>query len=139
MNTGGSSANPVLVSIDATPANPSLKVGTQAKLTITGHLSDGTTTLSIAPPFFSSSAPTVAPVDQAGNVSALAVGSATITVTDNSFTTTTTITVTPGLASVRYLYTFGSIPSDGVQPAGFIQASDGNFYGSTIAGGQGGN
>jgi uncharacterized repeat protein (TIGR03803 family) len=137
MNTGGSSTNAVLVSIDTTPANPSLAVGKQVKLIITGHLSDGTTTSSVAPPFFSSSAPTVAPVDQAGNVSALAIGSTTITVTVNAITTTTIVTVTAGLASVSYLYSFGLVQSDGVQPAGFIQASDGNFYGSTMAGGAG--
>ncbi len=100
INTGGSGGKAVLVSITATPANPSLAVGTQVTLTITGNLSDGTTTTSVAPPFFSSSAPTVAPVDQAGNVSALAVGSATITVTVNAITTTTTVTVTAGLASL---------------------------------------
>jgi uncharacterized repeat protein (TIGR03803 family) len=136
-STGGTTSNPTLVSIDATPNNPTIEVGTQVRLTITGHLSDGTSTSSLQPPYFTSSQPAVAAVDSAGNVSALAVGSTTITVTDTTFTTTATITVTPGLAAVTYLYTFGSVPADGVQPANLIQASDGNFYGTAMDGGTG--
>lgn len=33
------------------------------------------------------------------------------------------------------IYSFGSSPSDGIVPNGFIQASDGNFYGTTASGG----
>lgn len=44
--------------------------------------------------------------------------------------------ITPIGPAVSTIYTFGSQPSDGVQPYGaLLQASDGNFYGTTAAGG----
>jgi uncharacterized protein (TIGR03437 family) len=46
--------------------------------------------------------------------------------------------ITPG-GTLTTLYTFGATPTDGVSPAaGLIQASDGNFYGTTTSGGMGG-
>ena len=46
--------------------------------------------------------------------------------------------ITPG-GTLTTLHTFGTTPTDGVGPAaGLIQASDGNFYGTTAAGGMGG-
>ena len=46
--------------------------------------------------------------------------------------------ITP-TGTLTTLYTFGATPTDGVGPAaGLIQASDGNFYGTTVAGGMGG-
>jgi Bacterial Ig-like domain (group 2) len=54
----------------------------------------------IQTPVFSSSAASVATVDASGNVTAVAVGTATITATDpgNSLTASDTVTVVPGTA-----------------------------------------
>jgi uncharacterized protein (TIGR03437 family) len=49
----------------------------------------------------------------------------------------TVFKVTPA-GTLTVLHTFGMTPTDGVSPqSGLIQASDGNFYGTTEAGGQG--
>jgi uncharacterized protein (TIGR03437 family) len=50
----------------------------------------------------------------------------------------TIFTSTPA-GTLTTLHTFGTTPTDGVSPAaGMIQGSDGNFYGTTTAGGMGG-
>jgi uncharacterized repeat protein (TIGR03803 family) len=136
-SNGGSSSNtpPALQSIDITPANASVQVGKSLDLTATGHYSNGTTG-PIYPMLWSSTMTSVATVDVSGRVSAMAAGSSTITVTSNEIAGSVTIVVTPGPAAVSYLYSFGLVPSDGTQPNGpLLQASDGNFYGTTRAGG----
>jgi uncharacterized protein (TIGR03437 family) len=37
--------------------------------------------------------------------------------------------------SLTSLYSFGSAPTDGLNPVGLVQSADGNFYGATYAGG----
>lgn len=131
---GSSTSPPILISIAAAPESPSLKVGTQIKLVITGQMSDGSATQAVGAPYFASSAPTVAPVDQSGNVSALAVGSTTITVSLGSITTTATVTVTPGLATVSYVGAITSPPVDNIPSVALIRTSNGDAYGSTTSG-----
>lgn len=62
--------------------------------------------------------------------------SGVVTPAPSAPTPTPTSTPTPVQASVDYLYVFGSTPGDGTQPNGYLLlASDGNFYGTTRAGG----
>ena len=132
---GSTSSPPALQSIEITPAHPSVQVGKILDLTATGHYSNGTTG-PVYPMLWSSTVTSVATVDVSGRVSATAAGSSTVTVTSNEIVGSVTIEVTPGPAAVSYLYSFGLVPSDGVQPNGpLLQASDGNFYGTTGAGG----
>lgn len=127
----------VLRSIDFTPANVSLRVGTMLELKATGHYSDGTSH-TMSPETWNSSQKTVASVDELGVVSGFTAGTVTITGTRDNISGTIKVTVLPGNASVEYLYSFGGFdnPSDAGQPNGpLLQASDGNFYGTTRGGG----
>jgi len=63
-------------------------------------------------------------------------GSTTITATFNGLAASTSATVTAVQVTLTYLYTFQTVPTDGGQPNGpLLQANDGNFYGTTRAGG----
>ncbi len=135
---GSGSAPAVLTSIAMSPATPTLTVGTNVQLRATGNYSDGTTRVLSGVASWMSSATQVATVDTGGNVSAIASGSATIGATYSGLTASTTVTVTPTplQVTVTYLHRFQADPLDGGQPNGpLLQASDGNFYGTTRAGG----
>ncbi len=129
----GSGTPAVLQSIDITPANASVPVGKTLQLIATGYYSNGTTK-QVYPTTWSSGTSSVATVSASGLVSAFAAGSSTITATSNQIAASTTITVTPSSGSVSYLFSF--LGAEGAQPNGpLLQASDGNFYGTTRAGG----
>jgi trimeric autotransporter adhesin len=106
----------VLKSIQITPPNPSLAKGTTEQLTATGIFTDGTTedlTLSAS---WTSSDRDVAKVTSIGMhrgfVAALAVGSATITATQEGISGSTTVTVTPAaLKSVTVTPVNPSLPA----------------------------
>jgi uncharacterized protein YjdB len=88
-----------VVSIAITPANPSIAQGLNLQLTATGTFSDGSMQNITTLVTWSSSNPSVAPVSEnsgtAGQVTGLAVGSATITAELNGVPpATTTVTVT---------------------------------------------
>lgn len=132
----GSGDDPVVLrSMVITPANPTLKAGASLNLTATGNYSDGTTRVLSGSANWTSSATRVATVAPGGVVSAVAAGSTTITATSGGIAASTTVTV-KSQATVTYLHIFGVEPSDGAQPNGpLLHASDGNFYGTTRAGG----
>jgi uncharacterized repeat protein (TIGR03803 family) len=131
--TGVPGLHATLQSIDVTPPNPSVAVGKTLALIAVGHYSDAS--CAEDPNVTWSSATTsVATIDN-GLLSALATGSAAITATDNNVAGSTTVTVTPGPGAVSYLFSFGSMAGSGGQPNGpLLQASDGNFYGTTAVG-----
>jgi uncharacterized repeat protein (TIGR03803 family) len=134
---GGSNSNSAsLQAIAITPTNPGQQLGKTRQLIAMGAYSDGTMRDVSSTATWSSSTTSVATVNAAGLVSTVAIGSSTITATLNGVHGSATMMVTAGPAIESILYRFGTTPSDGVQPIGpIIQATDGNFYGTTGAGG----
>lgn len=132
--SGGSSV--VLRSMAITPANPTLQARATSNLVATGTYSDGTTRDLSGSASWTSSATQVATVAPGGVVNAVGDGSTTITATHSGVSTSTIVTVKSAQVSVSYLHIFGIAPADAAQPDGpLLQASDGNFYGTTLAGG----
>ncbi len=84
---------PHVVSIDLTPATPSLAAGTSVELVATATYSDTTTADITALATWSSSAPGVATAD-AGHIAGLVAGSAEVSAALEGVTGTTTVTVT---------------------------------------------
>jgi uncharacterized protein YjdB len=102
----GGSVAPTLVSIAVTPASPTLAPGATQQLTVTGTYSDSSTANLTAGSTFVSSSTGAATVSAAGLVTAVAVGTATITATHTASgrTATSSVTVssggTPTLSSI---------------------------------------
>jgi len=138
---GGSGGSPaLLVSIAISPARPTMTAGTTLQLNATGTYSDGTTQNLSGSVTWTSSVTQVATVTSNGLVSAVAAGSTLIAATLGGIGTNETVTVTavPPAVTLTFIHNFGSVPGggDGVQPNGpLLQASDGNFYTTTRAGG----
>jgi trimeric autotransporter adhesin len=86
-----------LVSLTLAPANPTLAAGTSQALTATANYSDGSSVDVTTSAVWSSDTTTVATVSNAagsqGNVTAIAVGKATIAATFNGVAGSTTVTV----------------------------------------------
>lgn len=93
-------AEVTLDSIAVSPATLTLTVGLSQKLTVTGTYSDGTTSTLLTDLVWGSSAPAVAAVND-GDVKAVAVGSAAITVTWAGKSATASVTaVAPVLTAI---------------------------------------
>ena len=121
----------VLQTIEVTPASPSLLAGNILQLTATGHYSDGSTSQISGQ--WSSSSSAVATVDVYGKLDAIAPGSSRIGVTSGGVEGSTVVSVSAAPV-VAFLYSFSGL--NGSQPNGpLLQANDGNFYGTTRAGG----
>lgn len=136
---GASGGSATLTSIAITPPNPTVQAGGSRNLVATGGYSDGATRDITGSVTWTSSSIQVATITAGGVVNAIAAGSTTITATVGGITATTSVTVTASggtsQATVTYLHEFRGVP-DGNQPNGpLLQASDGNFYGTTRAGG----
>ena len=84
----------VLTSLAVTPPTATLPRGTSVDLVATGTFSDTTTQDLSTQVTWSSSAPAVAAVSSAGAVTALSLGTATITATSAGFAATADVTVT---------------------------------------------
>jgi uncharacterized repeat protein (TIGR03803 family) len=133
---GSGSNNVVLQAIAITPTNPGQQLGMTLQLVATGTYSGGTTRDVSSTATWSSSNTSVATVSAAGLVSTVAIGTSTITATSGGVMGRGTMVVTARPATESILYTFGTTASDAVQPSGsLLQASDGNFYGTTVSGG----
>ena len=85
----------LLSSISVTPTDPSMAEGSYRLFTATGKYSDGTSEVIRSQATWSSSDTTVVTVTYGGLVTAVAPGTATITVTQGSIWGHTTVTVTP--------------------------------------------
>ena len=89
---------PILTTIEVTPTNPAIAVGTTQRLTATGIYSDGTKSDVTVAVTWSIPSPNIATVsnltDSNGIVTAVAPGSIVITATSGSISGTTTLTVT---------------------------------------------
>jgi uncharacterized repeat protein (TIGR03803 family) len=136
-STSGASngASVVLESIAVTPTNPTLVFGQTLQLLVTGTYSDGTTRDISATAIWSSTAPSVTELSTSGLVSSAGIGTSQVFATSGTFQASTTVVVTAGTATESILHTFGPGETDGLAPDYLIQASDGNFYGTTLSGG----
>lgn len=128
--------------IAITPSNGSALIGTTLQLDASATYSDGTTQDVSSTATWSSSSTVVATVSASGLVDAVALGNSSITATLDGVAGHATVAVTAGTGIESVLHIFGETASgatttlDGSQPqAPPIQASDGNFYGTTSAGG----
>ncbi len=91
---GGQPAQVVLVSIEVTPTNPRIALGTTQQLTATGIYSNNTKQDLTKTATWTSTAPACATVSTAGLASAVKVGSAAITAAMGTVSGGTTLTVT---------------------------------------------
>jgi uncharacterized repeat protein (TIGR03803 family) len=135
-----SSNNVALRTIGVTPASSSQQLGKTLQLVATGTYSDGTTRDVSSTATWMSSKTSVAAISAAGLVSTVSIGAVTITATLDGVAGQAIMTVTPGPAIESTLYTFGTaapILEDPNSP--LLQASDGDFYGTTATGGANGN
>jgi trimeric autotransporter adhesin len=102
--------NAVLVSIAITPANSQVFLGTLNQFTATGTFSDQSTKDITGSVTWSSSNPSAASINGGGLVTALALGSLTISATSNSITGSTSVTVQSStLTSITIVPANGSI------------------------------
>jgi len=129
---GTGTGQPTLSSIAISPPSPNLVVGTTLSLALTGTYSDGSTRDLSASAVWTSNAVSVAAIT-GSTVSAVAPGTATVMATYGGLSVSTVVTVQS--AALTYLHYFGP-PPDASQPNGpLLLASDGNFYGTSRAGG----
>ncbi len=91
--------NAVLDGLQITPESPSIANGTSTSLTVTGQYSDGTNQDLTSQVAWQSSDTSIATVDSSGVVSAVAVGSATITATLGTTSVSINLTVSSALLS----------------------------------------
>ncbi|MBJ6800881.1 DUF3443 family protein [Geomonas propionica] len=117
---GGGSKGPALTSITVTPGDSTLSVGTTGRFTATGTYSDNSTRDITNQVSWSSSVTGVATISNAsgnkGVVTAVSVGTTTLTAKVGSFNASTTLTTTPALtpvANVMPLTVNGSLCSPG--------------------------
>lgn len=131
----GGGGSITLRSLQITPSGPDVEAGTTQVLQAMGSYSDGSTRDLSGAVSWSTSAGNLATV-AGGTVTAIAQGTVTITASYSGITTTTIVTVTPRQGAISYLHIFAIADNDGGQPNGpLMLASDGNFYGTTRAGG----
>ena len=101
----------LLSSISVTPTDPSMPAGSNKLFTATGTYSDGTSEVLRTEAVWSSSDTTVVTANYGGLVTAVAPGTATITVTEGSISGHTTVTVTPlTLSSISVTHASPTIP-----------------------------
>jgi len=98
--------NPTLSTITVGPATPTLTIGTTQQMSATATYDDGTTQSLTSGVYWATSDDTVASITTAGNVTAVGVGSATITAEAGTVSGSTTVTVTvANLQSINILPT----------------------------------
>ena len=107
---------PTLVSIDVTPTNPSIALGTTEQFTAMGVYTDSSKQNLTATVKWTSATATVATINAAGLATSAAVGSSVITATLGSVSGTSTLTVTAAT-----LVSIGITPGSANLPLGTTQ------------------
>jgi len=115
-NTGLNVTPATLQSIEVTPSDPVIGVGTTQQFVATGTFSDGVTQNLTAQVTWSASPDSIAGVSPDGKAAAFAAGSTTIAATLGSISASTTLQVTPAT-----LQSIAITPSDPVLAAGTTQ------------------
>ncbi len=138
-NNGASNGGSVVLqAITITPTNSTLVFGRTLQLVATGTYSDGTTRDISSSVTWASTKSSMIELSASGLVTAVTTGTSTVVAMSVTGTVqgSTTVVVIPGTATESILHAFfGPRASDGLQPSDLIQASDGNFYGTTMGGG----
>ncbi len=131
MNGTGTLAG--LLSISVSPANPTVSVGNQLQFVATGNWSGGRSASITAVVGWSSSMPSVAPVNSTGLTQAITQGAAVITASAGSVSSSTTITVaTPTVVSIAVLPDNPSLPVGASQQlTAVLSYSDGTTKNTT--------
>ncbi len=128
----------MLVSIAITPTGPSVSAADTEQFTATGTYSDNSTRILTAIVTWASSNASIASISNSsgsqGLATGLIVGSTSISASlDGVSSPTVKLIVTDRVAAG--LHSFTGTPDGGNPAAGLIQGTDGNFYGTTSAGG----
>jgi Bacterial Ig-like domain (group 2) len=101
-----------LQSIAMTPTNPTISIGSSPlQMTATGTYSDASKQNITSLCSWTSSAAGVATVNSAGQVTPVAIGSASIKCTDGSLSGSTTANVTAAVAGIRYVQSASTVSS----------------------------
>lgn len=106
-----SSSDATLTAITVTPANSLMAVNASQQFIATGTFSDNSTQIITNPVTWTSSDTNIATISNAGVVTAVAVGSATIKATSGSISGTTGLTVHLPTSAVVKLSTAGTLPT----------------------------
>ena len=110
LNLSGTGTLAGLRSISVTPANPQLPIGSQLQLVATGTWTGSTANITQFVSW-SSSAPSVAPINSTGLVQTVALGTSTASASYGSVTGATTISATPPtLTSITVIPANSSVP-----------------------------
>ncbi len=112
-SSGGGTTPATLVSIQVTPATPSIALGATQQFTATGSYSDGTTK-SLSANWLSSTA-SVATINTSGLATGVGGGTTTISASSGNITGTTTLTVTNPLVSITLTPATASVAVNGTQ------------------------
>ncbi len=94
--------NPTLTTITVDPPTPTVQVAKTLQMTATGTFDDGSISTLSKNLFWASDDTTIATISDTGNVTAVSVGTATITASSANVTGTTTLTVAlPNVTSIQ--------------------------------------
>ena len=106
---------PTLVSINITPANPTIASGATQQFTVTGTYSDGTTKPLSGPGNWQSSNTSVATINSSGLATAVSSGTTTISVSSGTISGSTVLTVANALKSIAVTPATATVAPNGTQ------------------------
>ena len=133
VSLSGSGTLAGLLSISVSPSNPTVSIGNQLQFVATGTWSGGRSLNITSVVGWSSSTPSIAPVNATGLAQAITQGAATITASSGSISGSTTITVaTPTVVSIDVIPDNPSLPVGASQQfTAVVSYSDGTIKNTT--------